>query len=36
MEASLNTGDNTRRCLLDALLRETLAPEDALDREAAE
>jgi type I restriction enzyme S subunit len=36
LEASLTTGDETRRRLLDALLAEALAPEEALDREAAE
>jgi type I restriction enzyme S subunit len=36
LEASLTTGDDTRRRLLDALLAEALRPAEALDREAAE
>jgi type I restriction enzyme S subunit len=36
LEASLVTGDDTRRRLLDALLAEALIPVDAYDREAAE
>ena len=35
LEASLTTGDDTRR-LLDALLAEALAPAQSLHREAAE
>jgi type I restriction enzyme S subunit len=36
LEASLTTGDDTRRRLLEALLAEALTPQDGLDREAAE
>jgi type I restriction enzyme S subunit len=36
LEASLTSGEDTRRRLLDALLAEALHPAEALDREAAE
>jgi type I restriction enzyme, S subunit len=36
LEASLSTGDETRRGLLDALLHEALAPVDDREMEAAE
>jgi type I restriction enzyme S subunit len=36
LEASLTSGEDTRRRLLDALLAEALGPAEALDREAAE
>jgi type I restriction enzyme, S subunit len=36
LEASLNTADDTRHRLLDALLADALAPAEVVDREAAE
>jgi type I restriction enzyme S subunit len=36
LEASLTTGDDTRRRLLDALVAEALAPAETLERQAAE
>jgi type I restriction enzyme S subunit len=36
LEASLTGGDEARSRLLNALLAEALAPDEALDREAAE
>jgi len=36
LEASLTTADDTRRCLLEALLAEALAPDEERELEAAE
>jgi type I restriction enzyme S subunit len=36
LEASLATGDETRRRLLEALLAKTLAPDEEREMEAAE